>query len=146
MPRKDGIVRIQLIGDKALAKQIKGAARALPDETKKIGLDIAEMIAAFTRRKIPTGPARNGHVKHTVQGKIRRGLPVVDGGDLAHPYYGWLEFGGRVGIDRSVFREKIPDGRYIVPTTVERRAQIDEMMADGLETMMRRYGIEVRNA
>lgn len=144
MPRKDGIVRIQLIGDKAFQKQIKGAARALPEETKKIGLDIAEMIAAFTRRKVPIGPGRNGHVRNTIVGKIRRNLPVVDGGDLAHPYYGWLEFGGHVGIDRSVFREKEPDGRYIVPTTVERRAQIDEMMHDGIETMMRRYGIEVR--
>lgn len=144
MPRRDGIVRIRVEGDQELAARLKRANRAVPDQVRKIGLDIADMIAAFAKRKIPLGPARNGHVKSSLEGKIRRGLPVVDGGGPGWPYFGWLEFGGRVGIHRSVFREKHPDGRYIVPTVVERRAEIERQMEDGLEELMRRYGIGVR--
>lgn len=144
MPRADGIVRIQLSGDKELARRFKAAARAVPNETKDIALDVAEMIALFARRKVPIGPARNGHVKYTLEGKVRRGVPVVDGGGPSHPYYGWLEFGGRVGIHRSVRREKRPEGRYIYPTVAERRPEIERQMREGMEDLMRRYGIRVR--
>lgn len=144
MSRRDGIVRIRAEGDAELAAKLKRAARATPDAVKQIGLDIADMIAAFARRKVPIGPGRGGHVKSSIEGKVRRNLPVVDGGGPGWPYYGWLEFGGRVGINRSVFREKEPDGRYIVPTVVERRAQIDDLMREGLHDLMRRHGIEVR--
>lgn len=144
MPRRDGIVRIRVEGDTELAARLKRANRAVPDQVKKIGLDIADMIAAFARRKVPLGPGRGGHVKSSIEGKVRRGLPVVDGGGPGWPYYGWLEFGGRVGINRSVFREKVPDGRYIVPTVVERRAQIEDLMEEGMNDLFRRYGIEVR--
>lgn len=144
MPRADGIVRIRVEGDTELAAKLKRAARATPDEVRRIGLDIADMIAAFARRKVPIGPGRDGHVKSSIEGKIRRNLPVVDGGGPGWPYYGWLEFGGRVGINRSVFRDKEPDGRYIYPTVRERAAEIDRQMQDGLDDLMRRYGIGVR--
>ncbi len=144
MPRADGIVRIRVLGNDELAKAIKKVQRAVPDEAKKIGLDVADMVAAFARRKVPLGPARNGHVRTSLEGKVRRGLPVVDGGGPGFPYYGWLEFGGRVGINRSVWRDKEPDGRYIYPTVRERRAQVEDIMRDGIEGLMRRYGIGVR--
>lgn len=144
MARRDGIVRIRVEGDQALAARLKAANRAAPEAVKKIGLDIADMIAAFARRKVPIGPGRNGHVKSTIEGKVRRGLPVVDGGGPGWPYYGWLEFGGHVGINRSVAREKRVEGRYIYPTVRERHAQIDDLMNEGLADLMRRHGIEVR--
>ena len=143
MARRDGIVRAYVTGDKEFQKRLRGAARAFPEESKDIALDVAEMVALFARRKVPLGPARNGHVRNSLEGKVRRGTPVVDGGGPGFPYYGWLEFGGRVGIDRSVFRSREPDGRYIYPTVFQRRAQAEEIMADGLAQLMRRHGIRV---
>jgi hypothetical protein len=143
MPRKDGIVRIHLAGDKDLARRLRKIRRQLPDEIDGIALDVAELLVPFVRAKIPLGPGRNGHVKYSITAKARRGAPVVDGGGPGFPYYGWLEFGGRVGIKRSVARTKIKEGRYIYPTAGQHRELIEHEMTTGLDDLMRRHGLDV---
>jgi hypothetical protein len=136
-------VRIRVTGDEELRRRLIAARRALPDGVDEIALDVADLMALYARRKVPLGPGRGGHVRKTLVGQLAGGVATVQGGDAAHPYYGWLEFGGHVGIHRSVAREKVPDGRYIYPTLRERRAEIDDQMSHGLAELIERHGIRV---
>lgn len=143
MARRNG-VRVVILGDEALRRRLASVHHALPEGVDEIAQDVADLMAIFARKKVPLGPARNGHVRTTLRGTTRNGTPVVEGGDAAHPYYGWLDFGGHVGPNRSVYRKKIAEGRYIYPTLRERRSQIDDQMSHGLEELLQRHGIEVR--
>lgn len=143
MPRADGYVQIRVYGDRELIRKLESIEHRLPEEVRSIGGDVADMIAIYAKRKVPTGPGRNGHVRSSLRGELAGVTPIVKGGGPSFPYYGWLEFGGHVGINRSVAREKIPDGRYIVPTVRERRHEIEDQMSHGLQELCDRHGIVV---
>lgn len=136
-----GEVRAYWTGNEELARAFRAAARALPRETHQIAEDAAEALVLWTRAKIPLGPARNGHVKYTLRATTKGPVIEVAGGDAAHPYFGWLEFGGRVGIDNSVYRERIREGRYIYPTLARRKGDIENLMMDGVVELLRRHEI-----
>ncbi len=138
----DGIY-VRVTGNDELARKFRAAARDLPETTDRIGLDVADMVAAAARRRVPLGPGANGHVRTSIEGRVVAGLPSVSGGGGRFPYFGWLEFGGHVGIRNSVFRTRAADGRYIYPTTFAMRPQIEDEMADGVQGLLRRHGIGV---
>ncbi len=140
---RDGGVRAYWTGSDELARAFRSAARALPDEAREITEDAAEALVLWTRAKIPLGPARNGHVKYTLKATTEGPFIAVEGGDSAHSYFGWLEFGGRVGVNNSVYREVRREGRYIYPTLARRKGDIESLMLDGLDDLMRRHGITV---
>lgn len=60
------------------------------------------------------GRARAGKKTGTSMNSIRAMGPVVRAGDDV-PWYGFADFGGRVGKNRSIIRRYIKGGRWLFP-------------------------------
>lgn len=94
--------------------RFKNALRALgPDAAKalRVALNKAvEAIADDARRKVPT---RTGKARASIRAASSQTAARVQAGGRKAPYFPWLDFGGRVGIRRSVKRSWRPEGRYL---------------------------------
>lgn len=112
----------------------------IPSGTGEIVNQSAENVASRARRDVPIGPGAGGHARSSVE--ARDGILV--GGGAKYSYYPWLEFGGRVGINNSVNRQRIRSGRYIYPALVKERPLIEGRMERGLVSMARSSGLEAR--
>lgn len=110
-----GEVQVEIRG----LREFRAQLRALNGNTDEAGREAsrkaAELVIEHARPRIPTGPARNGHVKDTLRAVDAGKRSYVRAGGASHPYYPWLDFGGRVGIRASVRRAYIKEGRYIFP-------------------------------
>lgn len=71
--------------------------------------DLADETADDARSK-----ARSGKLTGASMNSIRAMGPVVRAGDDV-PWYGFADFGGRVGKDRSIYRRYIKGGRWLFP-------------------------------
>ncbi|XTZ18849.1 HK97 gp10 family phage protein [Micromonospora echinospora] len=80
---------------KALRVAMNGAAQIVVDEA------------------VPGIPRRSGRAARSVKARSTRTAVRVAGGGARVPYYPWLDFGGKVGPDKSVSRPFIREGRYL---------------------------------
>lgn len=77
-------------------------------------------------------------------GRAARGVRVVsDTVQYTEPYTAWLDFGGRVGINKSVSRPFIKGGRYLFPTLSAMRVTGMDMAEAQLVQEARRVGLEI---
>lgn len=90
-------------------------------ELGRAGKEAADVVARAARDKVPvvTGRARS-----SVRAVARSGGGAVAGGGAKVPYYGWLDFGGRVGRNNSVTRPVIQRGRFIYPALDEHHDEV----------------------
>lgn len=87
-------------------------------------------VADDARRLVPRGPSGAARASLRVVG-----AQVTGGGGRA-PYFGWLSFGGRTGIDGSVRRTFVPGGRYPWPQWLKARTDIIDAMEDGIRDLL----------
>lgn len=108
------------------------------DRIQKMLSMAAETVADDAQRLVPRGPSGDARASLRV---LRGRNPVaVSGGGHRAPYYPWLEFGGRVGINNSVRRSVVPGGRYIWPAWLRDRKEILADMEDGLADEAKQAG------
>ena len=106
-------VKMRVEGLPELRKALKAAETGLHKEIPRVFRDIAKEEA---KRSAPHFPRRTGAAQASVRGQgTQRGGMVVAGNAKTNKYIGWLIFGGRAGRNKSVFRPRVPDGRYIWP-------------------------------
>lgn len=126
---------------------VRLALRRLEGEIPRIqtesGMKAARMIARDARGKVPLGPAEGGHARSSVVAQMTSIGPQVTGGGSRFPYFGWLDFGGRVGINDSVFRPFLKTGRYIWRSYADSALRVRLIMRDELADGARRSGLEV---
>ena len=67
----------------------------------------------------------------------------IQAGSKRAPYYGWLDFGGKTGIGKSVVRPFYTEGRYIYPTYSANRSQVIDVMIEEYSAIARDAGLEV---
>lgn len=72
-----------------------------------------------------------------------RGAAIVAGGSAAE-HYPWLDFGGRVGRQKSVLRDHVTGGRYIYPTIAAEGDNIKRGTEEAIVNAARKSGFEVR--
>lgn len=58
------------------------------------------------------------------------------------PYQGFIEFGGRVGRNKSVVRPFVRKGRYLFPAAERERALIVADLEDAIGDLIRRAGLD----
>jgi hypothetical protein len=91
----------------------------------------------------PKIPVRTGAAVGTLKARSTRTAAKLQmGGDKA-PYMPWLDFGGRVGKNKSVSRPFYKEGRYVYVSLRERRPDIEKAMQDGIVRVARAAGLEV---
>jgi hypothetical protein len=66
---------------------------------------------------------------------------VVAGRGKTNNYIGWLIFGGYAGRNRSVFRPRVPDGRYIWPQVQRDERWIHAKTEEMIDDLHRKVGL-----
>jgi hypothetical protein len=131
---------IKVVGLNEFRKGLRQLDRTLPKGVRLALNDAANVLVDATRPGIPhrTGSAAASLRAQSTQTTAR----VAVGGPKA-PYYPWLDFGGRVGRERSVVRPFYKEGRYLFPTLKKKRNDIQAAMLNALSELARESGIEV---
>lgn len=127
---RDDLLRIHVTGIRDLQAALRAVDRDLAKELR-LGLNEAAQIVLEAAR--PKVPVRTGAAAASMKLRsTQRAAGLAVGGSKA-PYFGWLDFGGKVGRAHSVKRPYIAGGRYVYPTLHDKRpeveAKIDEVMA-----------------
>lgn len=121
-------------------RDLKASVEAMSGESQaKLDLtlgEVAEQVAGMARRKVPT---RTGAARGSL--KVRDAA-IVAGGSKA-PYFGWLDWGGRVGRKQSVLRAWRPEGRYLYPALSSEYARSMAMVEEALVGFVKASGLEV---
>lgn len=115
--------------DADLPKQLRLALNKASDEV----IDYAK----------PRFPKRSGAAAASLKARSTQRAARVGLGGRRAPYAPWLDFGGRVGPNKSVRRPFIREGRYVYKGLSERRPQIIEIMQDAMTQLARDAGLEV---
>lgn len=107
----------------------------------KVVLDeAATTVASGAARRVPT---RTGRAKASLRARSSQREARVMGGSKKVPYYGWLDFGGRIGRDKATRRPFVQGGRYIYPTYSANSDTIARALSEGLADLARRAGLSV---
>lgn len=122
-------------------KELQAALKRLDGESQKmlrvVFNDAADIVVTDARRGVPT---RTGKARASVKAQSGQREARVIGGGKRVPWYPWLDFGGRVGRDRSIHRRFEPDGRYIYPAYRRNRGEVFDAMQTGLVKLLRSVG------
>lgn len=116
-------VEVKVVGLVELRKALKQVSTELPKEMKTGFKAIAQSIASGAQDKMPS---ISGKAKGSIKPRASAsGASIVFGGSAA-PYEPFLDFGGKVGRNKSVVRPFIKEGRYLYPTIKEKNTEIME--------------------
>lgn len=133
---------ISVQGLNKFVKQLKAIDKDLAKLVRVAFNDAADLVVDEVRPMIPT---RTGRARRSVKSASTQTSARVRGGGKRAPYYPWLDFGGFVGVDRSVYRRFYSDGRYIYDAYYRMRdsGRFAEVMTAGLLGVVRKAGFEV---
>jgi len=105
-------------------------AADMPDVLETAALSAADLVAGYARPRVPR---RSGRAARTLRAMVTRpGRAEVTAGGSAAPYFGWLDFGGRVGRGNGVRRPYRKTGRYIFAGLDARESAIEEAQQTAL--------------
>lgn len=128
---------IKVTGLKEFQRAIKEVDRELPKSLRKAFNDVAGVVADDVRRLVPVD---SGAARASVRAASTQSAAAIKAGGRKAPYYPWLDFGGKVGVNRSVRRPFIPGGRYLYPSIKRNRGVMLEALDDALATLFRQEG------
>lgn len=125
-------------------REFQKALRDMDGESQKMLRQVlnaaVEDIASGARRKVPR---KTGKAASSIRAASSQREAIVKAGGRKASYFPWLDFGGRVGRDRSVKRPFIQSGRYLYPTYSSHRAGTLKLIEQGLVAVAREAGLEV---
>lgn len=132
-------LQIRVEGLKALRKALNDASEGAGRELGQVGKRAADIVADTAASRVPvlTGTARA-----SVRSVVSQGGGGVRAGGAKAAYYAWLDFGGRVGRNKSVVRDRVPGGRYIFPALAERRDDVLDQYEQAVNELLRRVGLK----
>ena len=128
---------IQVRGLRELRAALRDADKTLGPELRKGLNEVADVILDTARPLVPT---RSGKARSSLKaGSTERAVQIKAGGVKA-PYWGWLDFGGKVGRSKSVRRPFIMGGRYIYPALRKRRDDIEDKLYEVIDRVTKGLG------
>lgn len=132
---------IQVQGLKELQRGIKQVDRDMAKELRKAFNEVAGVVVDDIRRLVPV---ESGAARNSVRAASTQSAAAIKVGGRRAPHYPWLDFGGKVGINRSVTRPFIPGGRYLYPSIKRNRAVMLDALDDALDALFRKAGWDGR--
>lgn len=117
--------------DQGLPKAMREANKKAADEVVKVALPLAGR--AFRSR---SGRAR-GSIKALASQRDAR----VKGGSSSVPYFGWLDFGGRVGHRDTAHRPFLREGRILRPAVKQARPRVLAEYEKSVGALLRQAGM-----
>ena len=131
---------IKIDGLKQFRANLKVMDRELPKALRLAFNEAADIVVQDAR---PGIPSRSGKAKSTVKAKSTQTASRVSGGGNKAPYYPWLDFGGRVGKNKSIRRPFLKDGRYIYDSYFRNVNRFGEVLERSLLGVAAQAGVEV---
>lgn len=128
---------------RGLSEFVRNLGKLDADLPKVIRQGLNEVADVIITDAVPRVPRRSGAAARSIKARSLRDAVRVVGGSKRVPYYPWLDFGGRVGRDRSVVRPFKKDGRYIYDSYYRTKPRIGEQLEVVLLNGARTAGIEV---
>lgn len=133
---------ISVRGLTKFSKDLKKLDNDLPKALRVALNEAGDVIVSDAR---PGVPRKSGKAQRSIKAKSTRKAVRVSGGGSRAPYYPWLDFGGRVGKDRSIRRPFLKDGRYIYRAYFDAstRDRFAEVLEKSLLKIAASAGVEV---
>lgn len=136
-----GVIRID--GLREFNRNLRQMDRNLPKGLRLAGNAAANIVVREAKPRVPHGPAKGGHARSSVRASSTRTLARVSGGSKRYSYFGWLDYGGSVGVNNSVHRPFIKKGRYIWDAFADNRDEVEQTLQEALIAVARGAGIAV---
>jgi hypothetical protein len=130
---------IKIEGLTRLNRSLREISKDAPKQLRLVGNEAAELVVDDAKPEVPT---LSGTAARSVKAASTRTAAQVKAGGKRAPWYPWLDFGGRVGVNRSVKRQFIKGGRYIFPAYKDNRDQIGVKLEQGLTDLIRDSGLD----
>lgn len=134
---------IRVEGLREFRRNLKRANRDAPKGIRVASNKAAQIIVDEAKPRVPIGPGKGGHAASSIKAASTASAARVSAGGKRFPYYAWLDFGGRVGRNRSVKRPFLKSGRYIWAAYEDKREEIEAVLAEELKAVARGAGMEV---
>jgi hypothetical protein len=133
---------IKVDGLAAFSRNLKKLDSDLPKALRIAMNGAADIVVQDARPRVPR---RTGRAAATIKAQSTRTAVRVKMGGRKAPYMPWLDFGGRVGRNRSVVRPYIKDGRYVFRSYAVKTAsgEIQAVLARALLDVAAQAGVEV---
>lgn len=129
---------IRISGLREFQKALKAADGESQKQLRVVLNGAAQTVVGGAK---PLIPRRSGAAAATVKVASSQREARVKAGSSSARYLPWLEFGGRVGINNSVKRPFIKEGRYIFPTYKARKPEIQDQLQEGISSLIKRSGL-----
>lgn len=133
---------VKVEGLDSFRKSLKVLDRDLPKALRLAFNEAADVVVSEATRKIPR---RSGRAQRSVKAKSTQSAARISGGGNKAPYYPWLDFGGRVGRNKSIIRPFKKEGRYIYDAYHRKSAsgEFAAVLERTLTNVARSAGVEV---
>jgi hypothetical protein len=132
---------IHVEGLREFSQDLKRLDSDMP-KVLRLGLNgVADVVVNEARPRVAS---RSGKARRSVRAKSTRTAVRVAGGGRRVPYYGWLDYGGRVGRGHAQVRPFIKQGRYIYRSYFANRDRFGQLLEDALVDVARQAGWDVQ--
>lgn len=137
-------IEVEIEGLKEFNKALRQMGGDLPKGTRLAFNEAADLIVQKARPRVDRKTGRAGR---SVKAASTRKFARVSGGGNRVPYYGWLDFGGRVGRNRAIYRPYKGDGRFIYASYFPLRdsGEFADILEAQLKDLGRRAGLVIEN-
>ncbi len=130
---------VQVTGLREVNAALRATGKEAPKEMREEFRKIIEPLARVAAGKYPSVTGRAA--RSVTPRASATGAGIAFGGSRA-PYAPWLDFGGAVGRKRSIVRPFVRQGRYVYPTVMDARDNLEEAAGDAVLTVARRHGFD----
>jgi len=125
-------------------REFQRALKTMDGESQKqlrvvLNQAAATVVGGASRRV----PRRSGRAAASVRAQSSQREAKVVGGSSKASYYGWLDFGGTIGRNKSVHRRFIRSGRYMYPSYSANADSIHTALSDALAELAEKAGLKV---
>lgn len=132
--------QIQVDGLKPLVATLKQIDSDLP---KGMRIALNKVATTLVEEVRPQFPLKSGRARKSVKASSTRTAARVRMGGPNALHAPWVDFGGKVGIRKSVERPFIKRGRYLYPTLDRMQPQIEQELQDAIKTVVEDAGLDM---
>jgi hypothetical protein len=126
-----------------LAEFNRGLRKLDKDAPKALRIALNSAADLLIEKTTPLIPRRTGAAAKSLKARSTRTSARVGVGGRRAPYYPWLDFGGKTGRNKSVDRPFRKEGRYLFPTLVRIRPEIERQLGQALTAVAVDAGLDV---
>lgn len=132
-------------GLRELQKSLRAVSSDLPKELRKANKAAADDVVPAAQRR---APSRTGKLRKSIVARAEQRGASVKGGGARVPYFGFIDFGNKIGVGGGVGRHDshprpfIKRGRIIYPAVTEKRDEILDTYERALAGLIRSAGLQ----